>query len=120
MSIIATMHNASLPNKSTKGLGVFLRALLIFSQFISISFVYALAQMKSITFFIFALLLLVGVAILIFFIEKTLTDDNIIRQTYDRNSPFSLWRFVRLVFLGTGFWVVIMSLFTRGKLILGV
>lgn len=109
------MPNASLSNASTKGLNIFLRGLLVFSEFLCLSFAYAVMQVHGLLFFIFSLLVTAGAVIAVFFIEKTLKDDYQIRHTYHNQQTFSLWRFVRLVFLGAGFWVIAVAIFIRGK-----
>lgn len=104
------MYGKPLPNKSTKGLNIFLRFLLIGLQMLIPAFIYALTQQNGRIWIFLSAGALAGGAVIIIILEKTLHDDSIIRNAYNETQTFSVWRFVRLVFLGAGFWVIISAL----------
>ncbi len=107
------MHRKPLVNESTKGLSIFLRCVLITAEILILAFVYALCQISGALGFAFALIGLCAATFIIYIFEKTLYEDGIIRQGHQERQAFSLWRFVRLVFVGAGFWVIVSSLWEK-------
>ena len=107
------MERKPLPNESTKGLSLFLRCVLIAAEILILAFVYALAQTNGPLWLALSLAAFIAAGIVIYFFEKTLRDDAIIRHAYEETKTFSLWRFARLVFVGAGLWVIVLSLWEK-------
>ena len=107
------MKRRTLPNESTRGLSLFLRCVLITAEILILAFVYALVQINRLLWLILGLVAFIAASVVIYFFEKTLRDDAMIRHVYEESKTFSLWRFVRLVFVGAGFWVIILSLWGK-------